>query len=785
MDAILRQCRVLDLMDEYCLALPASFFRHSTGSRWTWRHPQGSVAALDHILISEKWKQLVTDCKVFGGMVCGSDHRPLVASLRLRFRSRKPTEKVKRFDVSRFGDEMCAQDFDKAVAAKYHQLPAEPREQNLEAEWGELRTALTSAAEEHLGPRPKGIQSDLQSSETADVVECRRKAFTEANSRLSKKQTGVAQHNSKVNLVYKSDTDRLWSERAREVEKASAEGNTQQQYALIRHHTRSGVVGPPIPEEKWKEHYSKLYDHQPEPFILEGPAFDTPLEDLTEEEVDNACTRLKMNRACGCDDIPAEVYRYSAMARLWLFRIIMIIWRLCILPIDWGMSIIIPILKPHKDPSGPTGYRGISLLVTAYKIYARCVYERLKGYVFNIAGPTQAGFTPGRSTADNICAVKQLIERATEFNRPIYLVAIDFTTAFDFVSRDAIWRILLNFGTPESLVKRAKCIYSACHAKVRTRFGTTAEFEVRGGVRQGCCLSPALFLVAIGWLAHTLNNLFSGHLWHLEYADDMILASHDLDTLQKALDLLAEEGRSLGLVIHPGKTQAMACGRGDPTPSRSLQCSGVHVKWVKHMVYLGAVLTPQNSARDEVNRRTAGAGHSYRQLQRFVFNNPEISAATKLRVFQTMVMPVLLYCMHLVPLRKSDQRRLDSWFHTRVRWILGIRWEEKITNQEVRHRATAMLGQFLCPPSAQLRQLRLRAFGHFARHDGIAHSAMIYIPEGAKRPRGRPHMRWWRDVIPKDIEELGFPKPSAEEAFMWAQSREDWRLICSTLANTD
>ena len=168
-------------------------------------------------------------------------------------------------DVSRFGDEMCAQDFDRAVAAKYHQLPAEPREQNLEAEWGELRTALTSAAEEHLGPRPKGIQSDLQSSETADVVECRRKAFTEANSRLSKKQTDVAQHNSKVNLVYKSDTDRLWSERACEVEKASADGNTQQQYALIRHHTQSGVI--PIPEEKWKEHYSKLYDHQPEPFI--------------------------------------------------------------------------------------------------------------------------------------------------------------------------------------------------------------------------------------------------------------------------------------------------------------------------------------------------------------------------------------------------------------------------------------------------------------------------------------------------------------------------------------
>ncbi len=37
----------------------------------------------------------------------------------------------------------------------------------------------------------------------------------------------------------------------------------------------------------------------------------------------------------------------------------------------------------------------------------------------------------------------------------MYLVVIDFTMAFDFVSRDAIWRILLNYGTPESLAKES------------------------------------------------------------------------------------------------------------------------------------------------------------------------------------------------------------------------------------------------------------------------------------------------------------------------------------------
>ena len=55
----------------------------------------------------------------------------------------------------------------------------------------------------------------------------------------------------------------------------------------------------------------------------------------------------------------------------------------------------------------------------------------------------------------------------------------------------------------------------------------------------------------------------------------------------------------------------------------------------------------------------------------------------------------------------------------------------------------------------------------------LRHNAMLYIPEGVKRPHGRPYTRWWQDVIPKDIQHLGFPKPSGEEAFMRAQRRDD------------
>ena len=30
-------------------------------------------------------------------------------------------------------------------------------------------------------------------------------------------------------------------------------------------------------------------------------------------------------------------------------------------------------------------------------------------------------------------------------------------------------------------------------------------------------------------------------------------------------------------------------------------------------------------------------------------------------------------------------------------------------------------------------------YGHFAHHDGVAHHQLLYVPEGAKRPHGRPH----------------------------------------------
>ena len=67
----------------------------------------------------------------------------------------------------------------------------------------------------------------------------------------------------------------------------------------------------------------------------------------------------------------------------------------------------------------------------------------------------------------------------------------------------------------------------------------TNWFIVRTGVRQGCILSPILFLITIDWVLRKTYNKAKGiqwkinsHLQDLDFADDLALLSRLLKDLQ-------------------------------------------------------------------------------------------------------------------------------------------------------------------------------------------------------------------------------------------------------------
>ena len=57
--------------------------------QWTWKHPRGSKAQLDHILVTTKWVRSITTCRAFNSIELDSDHRIVSANFRTRFRKFK------------------------------------------------------------------------------------------------------------------------------------------------------------------------------------------------------------------------------------------------------------------------------------------------------------------------------------------------------------------------------------------------------------------------------------------------------------------------------------------------------------------------------------------------------------------------------------------------------------------------------------------------------------------------------------------------------------------------
>ena len=90
----------------------------------------------------------------------------------------------------------------------------------------------------------------------------------------------------------------------------------------------------------------------------------------------------------------------------------------------------------------------------------------------------QAGFRKGRGTRDQIDNIRQITEKAGEFQKNIYFCFIDYAKAFDCVDHNQLWKILQEMGIPDHLTCLLRNLYAGQEATVRTGHGTTDWFQI-------------------------------------------------------------------------------------------------------------------------------------------------------------------------------------------------------------------------------------------------------------------------------------------------------------------
>ena len=137
---------------------------------------------------------------------------------------------------------------------------------------------------------------------------------------------------------------------------------------------------------------------------------------------------------------------------------------------------------------------------TLSKVLARVVLERLKDAVDKQLRPQQAGFRQDKSCTDHIATLRIIIEQSIEWQSPLYFTFVDFEKAFDSVDREIIWKLMNHYGIPPKFINIIKQLYEGSSCQIIHNSKLTNPFPVKTGVRQGCMLSPLIFLLVIDWV---------------------------------------------------------------------------------------------------------------------------------------------------------------------------------------------------------------------------------------------------------------------------------------------
>ena len=87
------------------------------------------------------------------------------------------------------------------------------------------------------------------------------------------------------------------------------------------------------------------------------------------------------------------------------------------------------------------------------------------------------------------------MEKRREFNEPLYLLFLDYEKAYDQVNRNKLWETLDYYKIELNLINAIKSLYQSNRISIKTNRHATNTLQINEGLRQGCGLSPLLFII--------------------------------------------------------------------------------------------------------------------------------------------------------------------------------------------------------------------------------------------------------------------------------------------------
>jgi ribonuclease HI/exonuclease III len=269
-------------------------------------------------------------------------------------------------------------------------------------------------------------------------------------------------------------------------------------------------------------------------------------------------------------------------------------------------STYLALIPKESNPETFARFRPISLCNASYKILAKLLASRIKPMLKRLISSPQGGFVEGRNILDNVIQVQETLHSSKKRKEKGMLIKLDMANAFDRVNRSFLIKVLLSFGFSPHFVQLINaCIDNPWIAPL-VNGRPSNFFQARRGIRQGCPLSPFLYIL----MADTLSRKLSAErtagslpglksstevvpLNHSLFADDSLLLGGASTRIAKVFDsVLKSYCRVTGALINERKSEIYSWNTGQQELNNIMNILGFrgHVSWDR-IKYLGLPIT--------------------------------------------------------------------------------------------------------------------------------------------------------------------------------------------------
>uniref|UniRef100_A0A670JU36 Reverse transcriptase domain-containing protein n=1 Tax=Podarcis muralis TaxID=64176 RepID=A0A670JU36_PODMU len=400
--------------------------------------------------------------------------------------------------------------------------------------------------------------------------------------------------------------------------------------------------------------------------------------EVTVDEVIEAINRMKNGKAPGPDGLPSKYYKILGELLAPVLRdVINNILQGGKIPGSWKEAYITLVPKSETEKTDIKNFRPISLLNNDYKIFADIMASRLKRLLMKHIHKDQAGFLPNRYQKDNVRHILNIIEYLdTRIDVPAALIFIDAEKAFDNVSWEFLLVCLEKAGIEGPYLKGIRAIYSEQQAMLIINNNLTKPFKIEKGTRQGCPLSPLLFIMVLEVIANRIRdagNVKGIRIGRKEfklkaYADDLVLSLEEpVDSVCKLIELLEEFGRLSGFRLNRKKTKILTKNLANEDKNQLEQKTGIKI--VNKAKYLGIWLSPKN-----INLVEDNYDKIWQEIKKDLdtWQRLKLSWTGRMAAIKMCILPRLLFLFQNIPVIKGITR-FNNWQKMLTKFI----WQGK------------------------------------------------------------------------------------------------------------